>query len=160
MDLEEKPLIKVYKTPSYFDDTSTIYRDGTVIVDSNGDTTIDQYWNGPKNQYGDTSYSVSIGSINVKLGDVDGQQLKWFPTIHWSSLQEYITMLNSMNVNSNNTNDTNNESKKDDSPSSIYDVYTLPSDVVLIPFHSLLASNPGHLVWGTYSNRYMWTHAE
>ena len=48
LDLEEKPLIKVYKTPSYFDDTSTIYRDGTVIVDSNGDTTIDQYWNGPK----------------------------------------------------------------------------------------------------------------
>ena len=48
LDLEEKPLIKVYKTPSYFDDTSTIYQNGTVIVDSNGYTTIDQYWNGPK----------------------------------------------------------------------------------------------------------------
>lgn len=117
-----------FKKPSYFDDTSTVYRNNTVIVDAKGEiTAADTHWNHgeiKKNQYGDTSYGVSIGSINGKWGEVDGQRLKWFPTIKWNSIEH-------------------------ESTKNYYDIYTLPSSVIMIPFHSLSASNPGHLVWGT-----------
>ncbi|OEU07228.1 hypothetical protein FRACYDRAFT_265018 [Fragilariopsis cylindrus CCMP1102] len=125
----------LYKQPSYFDDTSTIYRNTTIIVDGAGQAIVDQYWttNGKniKSKYGDTSYGVAIGSMNGKWGEIDGQRLKWFPTIRYKSLQEDII----------------EKIELQQKPKNKYDVYTLPSSVIMIPFHSLSASNPGHLVW-------------
>ena len=113
------------KVPSFFDDTSTLYRNRTVIVNSNGGAATTS---SPNNKYGDMSYGISIGSMNGKWGIIDGQRLKWFPHIIWSSVQEFLRQ------------------QKE------YEMYTLPKSVILLPFHSLSASNPGHLVWGTSCN--------
>jgi hypothetical protein len=65
-------------------------------------------------------YGVSIGSINGKWAHTGIPRLNWFPKIRYGPIP----------IHDNS-----------------YDVYTLPSSVVMIPFHSLSASNPGHLVW-------------
>ena len=66
-----------------------------------------------------TMSTVSLGGINNKWGKDGVARLEWFPTIR--ILDEQTKP-----------------------PSSFY---TLPSNVVLIPFHSLAGSNPGHFVW-------------
>lgn len=71
-------------------------------------------------------YGVSIGSINGKWAQMGIPRLQWFPKVKFDPVP----------IN----NDTNNP----------YVVYTLPSSVVMIPFHSLAASNPGHLVWDDF----------
>ncbi|OEU14176.1 hypothetical protein FRACYDRAFT_261899 [Fragilariopsis cylindrus CCMP1102] len=137
------PKQHLYKQPSYFDDTSTIYRNTTIIVDGAGQAIVDQYWTtndkNVKSKYGDTSYGVAIGSMNGKWGEIDGQRLKWFPTIRYKSLQEDIEIDIELQQKPKNKN---------------YDVYTLPSSVIMIPFHSLSASNPGHLVWDDFLPMY------
>jgi hypothetical protein len=131
-----------FKQPSYFDDTSTVYRNNTVIVDGLGQTLVDTHWNtndkNDEHKYGDTSYGVAIGSMNGKWGEIDGQRLKWFPTIRWKSI-------NDINIDDQDDNDNIDDQDEDQ-----YEIYTLPSSVIMIPFHSLSASNPGHLVWGTF----------
>ena len=68
-------------------------------------------------------YGVSIGSINGKWAQTGIPRLNWFPEVRYGPIPI----------------------QSDDKDP--YDVYTLPSSVVMIPFHSLSASNPGHLVW-------------
>ncbi|VEU34039.1 unnamed protein product [Pseudo-nitzschia multistriata] len=115
---KKKPLLPLsFKQPSLFDDTSTVYRNLTSIVDGKGDVTVGDVINGKH-------YGVSIGSMNGKWGLVDGQRLKWFPRIEWGGVPLDV------------------------------DVYTLPSSVVVVPFHSLSASNPGHLVWDDFLPMY------
>mmetsp|Transcript_13016 Transcript_13016/g.26604 ORF Transcript_13016/g.26604 Transcript_13016/m.26604 type:complete len:155 (-) Transcript_13016:103-567(-) len=53
-------------------------------------------------------------------------------------------------TSSSNDNDFNNDNDNDN----VIDLYTLPSSVVLFPFHSLSASNPGHLVWDDFLPMY------
>lgn len=113
-----------FKHPTFMDDTSTVFRNHTVVVNSNGQVVL-----------GDTErgkhYGVSIGSINGKWGLIDIQLLKWFPEVRWGPVPG---------------------TSKD--ASSNYEVYTLPSSVTLIPFHSLSAENPGHLVWDDFLPMY------
>jgi hypothetical protein len=110
-----------FKHATFFDDTSTIYRNHTVVVNGRGAVVL-----------GDTEhekhYGLAIGSINGKWGLVDVQLLKWFPTVRWGPVPT--------------TSQSHTGSELYD-----YDVYTLPPSVVMIPFHSLSAENPGHLVW-------------
>lgn len=123
----ERNVTTTFKHPTFFDDTSTVYRNHTVVVDGTGKVVL-----------GDTEqekhYGVSIGSINPKWGLVDIQSLKWFPEVRWGPIP------GSERERSNNNSNSNSDDKE-------YDVYTLPESVVLIPFHSLSAENPGHLVW-------------
>jgi hypothetical protein len=66
-------------------------------------------------------YGVSIGSINGRWGSAGIPRLQWFPQVRYGPV-----------------------------PLDEYDVYTLPSHVVMTPFHSLAATNPGHMVWDDY----------
>ena len=124
-----------FKHPTFIDDTSTVYRNHTIVVNSKGEVSI-----------GDTErgkhYGVSIGSVNGKWGLVDIQQLKWFPEVRWGPVPG--TSDNMKNKNENNSNKNTNSNDKN------YEVYTLPPSVAMIPFHSLSASNPGHLVWDDF----------
>ncbi|KAG7367073.1 DUF563 domain containing protein [Nitzschia inconspicua] len=73
-------------------------------------------------------YGVSIGSINGKWAQMGIPRLKWFPKVIYGPVPVA-------------------QHKEHNNP---YQVYTLPSSVVMIPFHSLSASNPGHLVWDDF----------
>jgi hypothetical protein len=75
-------------------------------------------------------YGVSIGSINGKWTNVGIPRLQWFPEVRFGP----IPMQN------------DDPETMEDS----YQVYTFPASVVMIPFHSLAASNPGHLVWDDF----------
>jgi len=124
-----------WKHPSHWDDTSTVYRNHTTIVDATGDVVIGDVANAAQ-------YGVAIGSLNGKWGIPDLQRLKWFPTVRWGAVP---------GTDGESTESTSNAA--DESESS-HDVYTLPSSVVLLPFHSLSAANPGHLVWDDFLPAY------
>lgn len=67
--------------------------------------------------------SMSLGGINLKWGynnDKGIQRLEWFPEIRRIKPGENLSF------------------------------YQLPSDVVMVPFHSMNAANPGHLVWDDF----------
>ena len=112
-----------FKHPTFIDDTATIYRNHTIVVNSNGEVKIGDTERGKQ-------YGVSIGSINGKWGLVDIQLLKWFPEVRWGPIP-----------GSNNT-------------KSKHQVYMLPPSVTMVPFHSLAAKNPGHLVWDDFLPMY------
>ncbi len=109
-----------FKHPTFIDDTSTVFRNHTIVVNSNGEVVLGDIEEGKH-------YGVSIGSVNGKWGLVDIQNLKWFPEVRWGPVPK---------------------------DSSEYEVYTLPPSVVMIPFHSLSAENPGHLVWDDFLPMY------
>ena len=67
-------------------------------------------------------YGVSIGSINGKWTLAGIPRLQWFPQVKYEQPVPFDT----------------------------YDVYTLPASVVMVPFHSLAAMNPGHMVWDDF----------
>jgi len=116
-----------FKHPTFLDDTSTVFRNHTVVVNSHGKIVL-----------GDTEqgkhYGVSIGSVNGKWGLIDIQKLKWFPEVRWGPIPG--TAKDTTNSNSD------------------YEVYMLPPSVTMIPFHSLSAENPGHLVWDDFLPMY------
>lgn len=86
-------------------------------------------------------YGVSLGSINTKWTWASIPKLKWFPTIRYGRVP--------IDGNSNVVNEEIN--LNDSSDNNVIDaVYTLPSSVVMAPFHSLAAFNPGHLVWDDF----------
>jgi len=66
--------------------------------------------------------SVSLGGINLKWGlKEDGiQRLEWFPEIRQAPSNGPLSF------------------------------YELPSNVVMVPFHSMHGANPGHLVWDDF----------
>ena len=69
-------------------------------------------------------FGVSIGGINTKWTHAAYPKLHWFPRIDYY--------------------DPKDETEKGAS------FYALPANVTLIPFHSLAAFNPGHLVWDDF----------
>jgi hypothetical protein len=75
-------------------------------------------------------YGVSIGSVNGKWTHTGIPRLHWFPEVRFGPIPI----------------------QHDDAQTSgnLHQVYTLPASVVMIPFHSLAASNPGHLVWDDF----------
>jgi hypothetical protein len=75
-------------------------------------------------------YGVSIGSVNGKWTQLGIPRLQWFPEVRFGPIPIHHD--------------------KAESSENIYQVYTLPASVVMIPFHSLAASNPGHLVWDDF----------
>jgi len=64
-------------------------------------------------------YVVSLGGINQKWGNSYGAGI---PNLQWFP-------------------------KIIEGPAPISDIHMLPSNIVMMPFHSLAAFNPGHLVW-------------
>jgi hypothetical protein len=80
---------------------------------------------------------VSLGGINRKwmMKKIGVGRLKWFPRI-----VDDITAENISN---------SSESQSGHVPLYQEGFYTLPSHVIMIPFHSLAAYNPGHLVRGS-----------
>jgi hypothetical protein len=74
-------------------------------------------------------YGVSIGSINGKWTLRGIPRLQWFPQIKYEPI-----------------------------PFETYDVYALPSNVIMVPFHSLAAMNPGHMVWDDFLPLYTLLH--
>jgi hypothetical protein len=125
-----------FKHPTFFDDTSTIYRNHTVVVSGKGEVVLGDTEQGKQ-------YGVAIGSINAKWGLVDIQLLKWFPEVRWGPVPGSKRTSKSKNQSSSGA-------SSDHDDSELYDVYTLPPSVLMIPFHSLSAENPGHLVWDDF----------
>lgn len=81
-----------------------------------------------------TTTSVSLGGINIKWSlnvkkqpSSGSQQMKWFPRI----------------IQLPNEEEENNEKEG-------IAYYELPSNVVMIPYHSLAGMNPGHLIWDDF----------
>ena len=68
-------------------------------------------------------YGISLGSINKKWFHYDKPRLNWFPIVRYEPIP----------FHQNNI-----------------EVYTLPSSVVMVPFHSLAAVNPGHMMWDDF----------
>ena len=81
-----------------------------------------------------SGHGVSIGGINLKWGLSEVPRMKWFPTI--------------IRFPSQTTNFTQEAKRRQRQP--LQGFYTLPSNVVLIPYHSFAAFNPGHLVWDDF----------
>eukprot|EP00523_Entomoneis_sp_CCMP467_P004885 CAMPEP_0168757340 /NCGR_PEP_ID=MMETSP0724-20121128/21118_1 /TAXON_ID=265536 /ORGANISM="Amphiprora sp., Strain CCMP467" /LENGTH=382 /DNA_ID=CAMNT_0008806151 /DNA_START=524 /DNA_END=1669 /DNA_ORIENTATION=- len=80
--------------------------------------------------------TVSLGGLNLKWGnkgmarlEKGMARLEWFPDV-----QEYHASQNG------------------------FQYYELPSSVVLVPFHSMNAANPGHLVWDDFFSIYNLLH--
>lgn len=75
-------------------------------------------------------FGVSIGGLNTKWTHSAFPRLKWFPRI------DYVSDVVS--------------DKDKDGHNHTFNFYALPANVTLIPFHSLAAFNPGHLVWDDF----------
>jgi len=70
-----------------------------------------------------SSNTVSLGGINQKWGHQSIPRLEWAPAVVAPANQTVAAAVQ---------------------------LYMLPDDVVLIPFHSLNGANPGHLVWDDF----------
>ena len=77
---------------------------------------------------------VSIGGINLKWGLSEVPRMKWFPNI--------------IHYPPQTANFTKERKRRQHQP--LQGFYALPSNVVLIPYHSFAAFNPGHLVWDDF----------